>query len=265
MIQDASLGRFSGIAPASCRQTDAGMLLDEVEEGLGIFVNVFIGLVENDQLSAFHLKMEILVVNDRFLQARESPEVLEVSLVFAHQHLIDEDQVHFRDYAGLQSQECHRSGNSRFALAAFYNVDLLRVLLDELQRSLSYRHLQVVWGVCELAQGSCYRSVPVPHITVVHLLIVPLVEGCDILGNGMRVLHRGGALNFLQLGYPAFQGNREQRFLVSCSERAISPPELEPEVSKLFISEALLVPIPVDILKEDLVVEDPLKYHLTYK
>lgn len=48
MIQDASLGRFRGIATASCRQTDAGMLLDEVEEGLGIFVNVFIGLVEND-------------------------------------------------------------------------------------------------------------------------------------------------------------------------------------------------------------------------
>lgn len=74
-----------------------------------------------------------------------------------------------------------------------------------------------------------------------------------------------GALNFLQLGYPAFQRNREQRFLVSCSERAISPPELDTEVSKLFIGEALLIPIPVDIFKEDLVLEDPLKYHLTYK
>lgn len=158
------------------------MLLDEVEEGLGVFVDVFIGLVENDQLSACHLKMEIIMVSDRFLQARESPEFIEVSLVFVHQHLIDEDQVHFRDYAGLQSQECHRSGNSRFALAAFNKVDLLRVLLNELQRSLCYRHLEVVWGVCELAQGSCNRIVPVPHITVAHLLIVPLVKDCDILG-----------------------------------------------------------------------------------
>ena len=97
--------------------------------------------------------------------------------------LIDEDQVYFRDCAGLQSQERHRSGNSRFALAAFNKVDLLRVLLDELQRNLSYRRLEVVWGVCKLAQGSCYRIVPVPHISAVHLLIVPLVEGCDILGN----------------------------------------------------------------------------------
>ena len=73
------------------------MLLDEVEEGLGVFVDVFIGLVENDQLLACHLKMEIIVVNDRFLQARESPEFIEVNLVFVHQHLIDEDQVYFRD------------------------------------------------------------------------------------------------------------------------------------------------------------------------
>ena len=167
MIQDASLCRLRGIAPASCRQTDAEMLLDEVEEGLGVFVDVFVGLVENDQLRlrrkclqcqhrlACHLKIEIIVVNDRFLQARESPEFIEVSLVFAHQHLIDEDQVHFRDHAGLQSQECHRSGNSRFALATFNKVDLLRVLLDELQRSLCYRHLEVVRGVCELAQDGC--------------------------------------------------------------------------------------------------------------
>ena len=69
----------------------------------------------------------------------------------------------------------------------------------------------------------------------------------------MRVLHMSGALNVLQLDYPAFQRNREQHFLVSCSERAIDPPELDTELVKLFIGEALLIPMPV--------LEDPLKYH----
>ena len=77
----------------------------------------------------------------------------------------------------------------------------------------------------------------------------------------MRVLHMSSALNVLQLGYPAFQRNREQLFLVSYSERAIDPPELDTELSKLIIGEALLIPMPVDIFKEDLVLEDPLKYH----
>lgn len=84
MLKYGSFGRLLIVAATRCRQAHAHMLLDKVDECLGIAVDVLVGFVKDDQLLVFHRECYVFVVDNSLLQICHGPELYKIRHVFAH-------------------------------------------------------------------------------------------------------------------------------------------------------------------------------------
>lgn len=69
VLQYGSLGCLLVVATTSRRQAHAKMLLDEVNKGLWIIIDILIGLIKDDQFSFFHSEDYVIMVSNLFLEA----------------------------------------------------------------------------------------------------------------------------------------------------------------------------------------------------